>query len=114
MYRTPSRQTGCKSREIGPCPGRGPPFCIMDGVIMLKKGIRLAALALTMALFICSWNGTLAAGEPVDGLYTVGVTSNSNMFRVVKCVLRVEDGRLAATLTLSGKGYGYLLSLIHI
>mgnify|MGYP006900623159 CR=1 FL=1 len=54
---------------------------------MLKKGIRLAALALTMALFICSWNGTFAAGEPVDGLYTVGVTSNSNMFRVVKCVL---------------------------
>lgn len=75
---------------------------------MLKKGIRLAALALTMALFICSWNGTFAAGEPVDGLYTVGVTSNSNMFRVVKCVLRVEDGRLSASLTLSGKGYGYL------
>ena len=45
---------------------------------------------------------------PEDGIYTVGVTSSSDMFRIVKCVLNVENGEIEATLTLSGQGYGYL------
>lgn len=48
------------------------------------------------------------AEELEDGLYTVGVTSSSSMFKIVKCVLRVEDGALTAVLTMSGQGYGYL------
>lgn len=45
---------------------------------------------------------------PEDGLYTIAVESSSNMFRVVKCVLRVDGGEITATLTMSGTGYGYL------
>lgn len=48
------------------------------------------------------------AEVPGDGLYTIGVSSNSDMFRVVECVLHVEDGAITAVLTLSGHGYGYL------
>lgn len=41
-------------------------------------------------------------------MYSVGVSSSSDMFRVEKCVLRVEDGKMTAILTLGGTGYSYL------
>ena len=62
-----------------------------------------AALMLMLALPAC---GEEAAVE--DGLYTIGVSSDSKMFKVVDCVLQVEDGEMTAVLTLSGTGYGYL------
>lgn len=48
--------------------------------------------------------------EPVaaalaDGVYTIEVTSDSKMFRVVACELTVKDGEMTAVLTLSGTGY---------
>lgn len=47
--------------------------------------------------------------EPIpDGLYAIGVDSNAEMFRVVKCILHVRDGKMTAVLTMSGLGYGYL------
>ena len=44
---------------------------------------------------------------PGDGLYTLGVQSNSRMFNITKCVLHVEQGQMTAVITLSGDGYGY-------
>ena len=67
-----------------------------------------AVLMALMALSLCLCAG--AEGVPEDGLYTIGLSSSSDMFRVVKCVLRVEDGRMTAVLTMSGTGYGYLFS----
>ena len=45
---------------------------------------------------------------PEDGLYTIGVSSNSKMFKVNHCVLHVKDETITAVVTLSGQGYGYL------
>ena len=50
----------------------------------------------------------LAESAPADGLYTIGVFSNAKMFRILDCILRVEDGKMTAVLTMSGSGYGYL------
>jgi len=41
-----------------------------------------------------------------DGRYEITVDSSSSMFRVVKCELIVEDGKMQAVMTMSGKGYG--------
>ncbi len=44
---------------------------------------------------------------PDDGLYTIGVQSNSKMYNITKCVLHVVDGQMTAVITLTGNGYGY-------
>ena len=64
---------------------------------------------LAMLLALMMFAGYAAAESvPADGLYTIGVSSSAKMFKIVDCVLRVEDGRLTAVLTMSGSGYGYL------
>ncbi|MBQ3401009.1 MAG: hypothetical protein IJG61_06370, partial [Lachnospiraceae bacterium] len=49
---------------------------------------------------------------PADGTYTTSVTvytpSGLNMFRVIACVLTVENGQMTAQITLSGTGYDKL------
>ena len=50
----------------------------------------------------------IAESAPADGLYSIGVSSNAKMFKVTDCILRVEDGKMTAVLTMSGSGYGYL------
>ena len=40
-----------------------------------------------------------------DGSYPVRVASSSSMFRITDAVLTVSDGRMTATLTMSGKSY---------
>lgn len=57
---------------------------------------------------------TTAALEPIfadqiaDGTYDITVESSSSMFKIVKCVLVVENGKMNATMTMSGQGYGKL------
>lgn len=46
------------------------------------------------------------ADEIKDGVYEINVDSSASMFRVVKCVLTVEDGAMTAVMTMSGQGYG--------
>lgn len=43
-----------------------------------------------------------------NGIYSMGVTSSSSMFKVVDCILTAKDGKMSAVLTLSGTSYGYL------
>lgn len=68
------------------------------------------ATALALILILTTLCGLCAGAEsaPADGLYTIGVTSSTKMFKVVDCALRVEDGKMTAVLTLSGVGYGYV------
>ena len=44
----------------------------------------------------------VSAENLVDGEYEIAVNSSSSMFRIEKAMLTVEDGRMAATLTMSG------------
>lgn len=46
------------------------------------------------------------AHELENGVYEISVDSSSSMFRVVKCLLTVEDGAMSAAMTMSGNGYG--------
>ena len=48
------------------------------------------------------------AETPADGQYSIAVTSNASMFRVVRYILTAQEGRMEAEMTLSGAGYGYL------
>ena len=48
------------------------------------------------------------ADQIADGVYEIEVDSSSSMFRVVKCVLTVENGTMTAAMTMSGQGYGYV------
>ncbi len=50
----------------------------------------------------------VTASDLEDGSYRIDVDSSSSMFRIVKAVLTVEDGKMSCTLTMSGKGYGKL------
>lgn len=45
-----------------------------------------------------------------DGTYTISVSSDSKMFRVVACELTVKDGKMTAVVTLSGVGYDKLFA----
>ncbi len=65
----------------------------------------LLALIGAMLLFAAC---AFAESAPADGLYTIGVSSNAKMFKIMDCILRVEDGKMTAVLTMSGSGYGYL------
>ena len=48
------------------------------------------------------------ADQIADGTYEIEVDSSASMFRVVKCVLTVENGTMTAAMTMSGQGYGYV------
>lgn len=48
------------------------------------------------------------ADQIADGTYEIKVDSSASMFRVVKCVLTVENGTMTAAMTMSGQGYGYV------
>lgn len=50
----------------------------------------------------------VTAANLEDGAYRIDVDSSSSMFRIVKAVLTVDDGKMSCTLTMSGKGYGKL------
>lgn len=65
-------------------------------------------IAWLLILVFCMQFVALAESVPADGLYTIGVSSNAKMFKILDCILRVEDGKLIAVLTMSGSGYGYL------
>ena len=48
------------------------------------------------------------ADQIADGTYDITVESSSSMFKIVKCTLVVENGKMNATMTMSGQGYGKL------
>lgn len=50
----------------------------------------------------------VTAADLEDGTYRIDVESSSSMFRIVKAILTVDDGKMTCTLTMSGKGYGKL------
>ena len=52
-----------------------------------------------------AWMKPVHAESLLDGEYPVEVESSSSMFRIDSAVLRVEEGRLEAKLTMGGKGY---------
>ena len=70
----------------------------------MKQIIRLCMLCcmLLMKAAVCQ-----AEVLPDDGLYTIGVQSNSKMYNIAQCVLHVADGQMTAVITLTGNGYGY-------
>lgn len=63
---------------------------------------------LWLLILVFCMQTAIAESAPADGLYTIGVSSNAKMFKIVDCILRVEDGKMTAVLTMSGSGYGYL------
>lgn len=52
----------------------------------------------------------LYASDIKNGSYDIKVKSSATMFRVVKCVLNVEDDSMTAVMTMSAAGYGRLFA----
>lgn len=50
----------------------------------------------------------IPASQILDGTYEITVASSSSMFRVVRCILTVEDDAMTAAMTMSGQGYGFV------
>jgi len=50
----------------------------------------------------------VSASQIKDGTYEINVESSSSMFKIVKCVLTVENGKMNAVITMSGDGYNQL------
>ena len=50
----------------------------------------------------------VAPSGPADGDYTTEVESDSAMFKVVSCALKIQGGKITATIALSGTGYDKL------
>ena len=61
-----------------------------------------------LLILVFCMQAAFAESAPADGLYSIGVASNAKMFKIMDCILRVEDGKMTAVLTMSGSGYGYL------
>lgn len=72
---------------------------------MFMKRFFSLLLACLLALPMAGCGGS----EAVDnGTYHIEVESSSSMFRVVDCLLTVDDGAMTATMTMSGDGYGFV------
>lgn len=41
----------------------------------------------------------------VDGEYTIAVRTDSSIFSIEKCLIKIDEGRIQATLTMAGHGY---------
>jgi len=52
--------------------------------------------------------GAVQGSQIKDGTYTITVDSDSSMFKVTNCELKVEQGTMTAVITLSGQSYGKL------
>ena len=52
--------------------------------------------------------GGVQGSQIKDGTYTITVDSDSSMFKVTNCELKVVKGAMTAVITLSGQGYGKL------
>ncbi|MEA5143615.1 MAG: sirohydrochlorin cobaltochelatase [Oscillibacter sp.] len=52
--------------------------------------------------------GAVQGSQIADGTYTITVDSDSSMFKVTNCELKVEKGAMTAVVTLSGQGYDKL------
>ncbi|MDO4732234.1 MAG: sirohydrochlorin cobaltochelatase, partial [Bacillota bacterium] len=50
----------------------------------------------------------VAASQIKAGTYEINVESSSSMFKIVKCLLTVENGSMNAVITMSGDGYDRL------
>lgn len=50
----------------------------------------------------------VTAEQIEDGVYDVKVDSSSSMFNITECKLAVQDGKMTAVMTMSGKGYLYV------
>ena len=68
----------------------------------MKQFKRLCMLCCMLLMTVCH-----AEVLPDDGLYSIGVQSNSKMYNIAQCVLHVADGQMTAVITLTGNGYGY-------
>lgn len=85
-------------------------WCVVEGLGQLEEIQQLfvehAASATTEIMAAEKTEDvTMATGTLEDGTYGITVDSNSSMFKVVSCDLTVENGKMTATLTLSGTGY---------
>lgn len=71
----------------------------------ILEGILAAGLAMLLCLPVRADNAQTGIEA---GLYSIGVISNSKMFKVAGCVLEVDGDTMSAALKLNGRGYGYL------
>ncbi len=76
----------------------------------MKKIVSILSLLITSCILIsftvsASDKKTIFADSLNNGTYNIEVESSSSMFRIVKCELKVQDNKMTAVMTLSGKGY---------
>lgn len=67
----------------------------------------LCALIAALMLALCA-AGHAEEAAIADGLYSVQAESNSKMFNVTSCMLRVRGGEMTAILSLHGTSYRYV------
>ena len=71
------------------------------------KRIICLIFTLIISLGVCAYaeGELITADKLTTGSYNIDVTSSASMFRIVDCVLNVENGKMSAVMTLSGTGY---------
>lgn len=93
--------------------------CVMSGLGRLEGVQQMvidhAAQAVTVTADVSadggegvSLSGPLTGSDIKDGVYEITVETSSSMFKIVGCVLTVENGNMSAVITMSGDGYGKL------
>lgn len=74
----------------------------------LDKGIAVAAHSIKNDKWYdrtLTFSSASAKRIIADGTYQVNAEAGGKMFRVVNCVMKVKDGQMMASVTLSGQGY---------
>lgn len=79
--------------------------CVLKGLGQYA-GVR--ELIVAHAAAAMSSPDPVAAAEIKAGTYEINVASSSSMFKIVNCVLTVENGAMNAVITMSGDGYDQL------
>lgn len=76
-------------------------------VTVLKKFFTVTAAAAAVSVLCVSASASTAIA---NGTYNIDVESDSSMFKIINCDLTVSDGKLTASVTLSGTGYSKLFA----
>lgn len=79
--------------------------CVLKG---LGQYVGVQQMIIDKAKAAMEFPDPVSASQIANGTYELNVKSSTKMFKIVKCVLTVADGKMSAVITMSGDGYNQL------
>ncbi|MDR1687838.1 MAG: sirohydrochlorin cobaltochelatase [Clostridiales bacterium] len=68
----------------------------------------IASDSIAMSSETAAANAAAVSVIPQDGIYTIEAETDSSMFKIIECTIKVDGGKMSADITLSGQGFSQL------